>query len=224
MTRPRRTPRTARSSSPAPSERTAPTTAAPAPRCRAEVLAVEDEDTVLVRLRRAPTEEVLRAELAVPGYTPAPGDRVLCDGGPDGWFVLGVLGPARRRTSVPLPSGLVATSRGEAGVELRVAHGDLTLSAAGRIVVRGGTEITIAAPAVRTTAPLIAESAGRRELVAERIVERASDVYRDASGLVQTTAARARTVVEGDHDLHAARTTITSEGDTTIDGERVLLG
>lgn len=77
---------------------------------------------------------------------------------------------------------------------------------------------------MHTTAPLVTESAGRRELVAERVVERATDVYRQVSGLLQTTASRARTLVEGDHDLCAGRTNISSNEDTSIDGKRVLLG
>jgi hypothetical protein len=115
-------------------------------------------------------------------------------------------------------------SNGDAGVELRVAQGDLTLAAAGRILLRAGSEVVTTAEVVRTTASLVVESAGRRELVAERVVERASDVYRQVSGLLQTTAGRARTLVEGDHDLCAGRTSIASDEDTSIDGKRVLLG
>ncbi|MEZ4294661.1 MAG: DUF3540 domain-containing protein [Polyangiaceae bacterium] len=191
---------------------------------RAEVLGIDSEDFVLVRLHRAPTEGVLRAELALPGYSPVPGDRVLVDEGPEGWFVLGALGPARRRVAVPLAAGLIARSNGEAGVELHVAEGDLTLSATGRVVVRAGTEVTTTAASVSTTASQLTESVGRRELTAERVVERAADVYRRATGLVETTAGRARTLVEGDLDLCAGRTSIASEEDTVIDGKRVLLG
>src|SRR5262249_44825637 len=66
---------------------------------RAEALAVVADDHVRVRPRRAPTEEVLRAEIAAVGYVPAAGDRVLVEQGDDAWFVVGALGEARRRTS-----------------------------------------------------------------------------------------------------------------------------
>ena len=212
---------------PARSDRRPPAPAsfpAPAALRRAEVLGVADEDTVLVRLHRATPEEVLRAEIALSSYSPVAGDRVLVAESPDGWFVLGVLGAARRRQPVALPPDLIATSNGASGVELRAARGDLTLSAAGRVVVRAASEVTVTADAVRTTARVIADSAGRRETDAERIVERTANAYRQVSDLLQTTAGRARTMVDGDHDMSAARTTITPDGDTSMDGERVLLG
>jgi hypothetical protein len=84
----------------------APSAPSAAPRSRAglrraEVLGIAGEDTVLVRLHHAATEEVLRAEIAVMGYVPAAGDRVLVEASADGWFVLGVLGAARRRAAAP---------------------------------------------------------------------------------------------------------------------------
>lgn len=194
-------PRAATPSRPAPAPRSAP----PAPLLhRAEVLSVEDDDTVLVRLHAAPTEEVRRAELAVPVYTPAPGDRVLCQQGTDAWFVVGALGPARRRA-------------------VHLAGGTLTLTAP-CVHIRATSEIAVSAEAVRTTAPLIADAAGRRETVAERIVERASDAYRHTSGLTETTAGRARTFVKDLYSVFTRRTTLESTEETAIDGKRVLLG
>ena len=183
----------------APSRRP-PSPAARAGLLRAEVLDPGDGDTVLVRLCRAAMDEVLTAEIALPHYAPAAGDSVLVERGSDGWFVLGALGAARRR----LPS------------ELSVAEGDLTLSAPGRIVLR--------AEVVHTSSSEVLVEAGRSEVRAARLVERAGEAYRHVEGLLETTAGRARTLVRGDHDQHAGRTTITSEDDTLVDGKRVLLG
>jgi Protein of unknown function (DUF3540) len=220
-------------SSPRPDRSRNPAAPAPAPSpgphsytgtLRAEVLDLSGDDAVLVRLHRSTPEEVIRAELAVPHYEPAAGDRVLVTRGEEGWFVLGVLGAARRRPLTHLGPGLTATYREGAGVELRVAEGDLTLVAPGRVTLRAGTEVETVSPTVRIEATSMLVSAGRHELCAERVVERAGDVYRHAEGLVEVTAERARTLVTGDHDLCAGRTTITSDADTIVDGKRVLLG
>ena len=199
------------------SRKTAPAPLAPS-LVRAEVLDVIDDDHVLVRSRRAPTEEVLPAEIAAVGYVPAVGDRVILAPSGEGWLVTGVLGEARRRAH----RGLIATVH-EGGVELRVAEGDLTLSAPGRIVVRAG-EVETAADVVRTTATEVVTRAGRLEIDAGRLVERAGDTYRHVDGLAELQAGRARTLIEGAHQLAAGRTSVTSTEDTVIDGKRVLLG
>src|SRR5262249_42044578 len=98
---------------------------------RAEVIDVADDDNVLVRLGRATTEEVFRAEIAVISYSPEGGDRVLVEQGEDAWFVVGALGAARHRAGPTM--GLTATRDESGGLELRVPHGDLTLAAEGRI-------------------------------------------------------------------------------------------
>ena len=196
---------------------------------RAEVLDVIDPDTVLVRPRKAPTEEVLRAEIAVVGYVPVVGDGVVIERGDDACYVLGALGSARRRRA---PQGdaqsfaegaLIATFTEQGGVELRAREGDLTLSAAGRIVLRAG-EVETSADLVRTTATEIVMQAGRVEVDAGRIVERAGDIYCHVEGLAELQAGRARTLVEGAYQLVAKKTTVASDEDTIIDGKRVLLG
>src|SRR5262245_36155093 len=114
-----------------------PTRARPSPKARptrglsrAAILDVIDADAVPVRAVGSPAEEVVRAELAVPGYLPKTGDRVIIERVDDAWIILGVLGEARLRQAAAL--GLVATATPN-GVELRVASGDLTLAASGRI-------------------------------------------------------------------------------------------
>lgn len=187
---------------------------------RSEVLDVIDDDMVSVRASAAPTAEVLRAEIAVPGYVPEVGDRVLVDHADDGWFVLGVLGDARHRRPA---TELITAVRTEAGVELCVREGDLTLSAPGRVVLRA-TEVVTAAELVQTTASEVVTKAGRVEVEAGRVVERAGDAYRHVKGLAELQAGRARTLVEGAHQLAAKRTSVQSDEDTIIDGKRVLLG
>jgi hypothetical protein len=202
--------------------RTRPKPSAPPARAliRAEILDVIDDDTALVRASGSPTAEVVRAEIAVLGYSPAVGDRVLVERGEDGWFILGILGAARRRSAERDPITLVRT---ETGVEIRVAEGDLTLSALGRVVLRA-SEVETSATLARTTASEVVTSAGRVEVEAKRVVERAGDVYRHVEGLAELQAGRARTLVEGAYQLAAKRTTVQSDEDTIIDGKRVLLG
>lgn len=190
----------------------------------ARVLTVESRDHVLVRLDRKAAEEVLRAEVAVMGYSPCDGDRVLVTVGEDGLHVVGVLGDARRRSSLSLGPNLTVRSVGENAVELLAEVGDLTLSAKGKVILNAGGEVVTEAPKVSTTADEVVERVGRHERTAERIVESAQNVFKNATELLQTTAGRTRTIVEGDCDVHAGRTSIVSTEDTLIDGKRVLLG
>jgi hypothetical protein len=66
--------------------------------------------------------------------------------------------------------------------------------------------------------------AGRIELRADRIIERARDIYRDVEGLLQTRAERMRTLATGAYQLFAKRVNVLAEEDAAVDGKRVLLG
>jgi hypothetical protein len=77
---------------------------------------------------------------------------------------------------------------------------------------------------IATTATEVATNVERYELTANRIVERAVDTFRDATGLLQTRAGRVREIVKGLYSLHSRRTTIASEDETSIDGKKILLG
>ncbi|MBK8258831.1 MAG: DUF3540 domain-containing protein [Polyangiaceae bacterium] len=190
----------------------------------ARVLSVEGPDHVLVRLDRKAAEEVLRAQIAVMGYSACEGDRVLVTPGEEELYVVGVLGDARRRVSASLGPNLTVRSVGENAVELIAEVGDLTLSAKGKVTLNAGVELVTEAPKVSTTANEVVEHVGRHERTAERIVESAQNVFTNVTELLQTTAGRTRTIVEGDCDVHAGRTAIVSSEDTLIDGKRVLLG
>jgi hypothetical protein len=66
--------------------------------------------------------------------------------------------------------------------------------------------------------------AGRIDLRADRIFERARDIYRDVEGLIQTRAERVRTLATGAYQLFAGRVNVLAEEDAAVDGKRVLLG
>jgi len=103
------------------------------------VLGVAAVDEVLIRLHRAPTEEVVRAEVAVMHYDPQPGDVVLVAAQADGVFVMGVLGAARRRAA-------------------HASTGVLVLSAENKVVI-DAPEIEVRAARMETTAVTIIERA-----------------------------------------------------------------
>jgi hypothetical protein len=65
---------------------------------------------------------------------------------------------------------------------------------------------------------------GKIETVAVRIMERAKNVYRQVEELQQTRANRVRTLVEGTYQLNSETTTIKSEKNVNIDGEKIHLG
>ncbi len=178
---------------------------------RAEVVEVVDEDTVLVAVFGAPRvagQEAERADLAVVGYLPQVGDKVLLADAAGGAVVVGVLGAARRR-------GVLRLSETDEGQELKI-EGALTLTAT-TVTLRGQEQVALEAPQVEV-------SAGRYEVAVKRLVERADDAYRHVEGLCEVQAGRARTLVENENDLVAKRTSITSSDDTVVDGKRVLLG
>lgn len=130
--------------------------------------------------------------------------------------------------------------------EVHAPRGDVTFEAAGDVVLRAGAELRLeASQRVHVTAPegeialtrvrfvaeqvatavtAVAHRVEQYELEAGRVVERARDVFRDVQGLVQSRFGRARTVVEESHTLHAKRHVIVSQRETTIDGERILIG
>ncbi|HZF51979.1 MAG TPA: DUF3540 domain-containing protein [Polyangiaceae bacterium] len=86
------------------------------------------------------------------------------------------------------------------------------------------TEGHVLAERIETTAAQIVSTVGRMEVRAERLIERAKDAYRDVDGLLQTRAKRARSIIREAYQLVTERTSLVSKKETSIDGERVLLG
>lgn len=139
---------------------------------------------------------------------------------------------ARRNASsseVRTPSGASAAAEGERLVvrdrqgaivvvydaergtaEIAAPAGDLVLSAPhGKIALRAAE---------------VECEAGRIELRADRIFERARDFYREAEGLLQTRAERVRMLARDTYQLFARRVNVAAEEDAAVDGKRVLLG
>ena len=110
--------------------------------------------------------------------------------------------------------------------ELRIANerGDVVLHAAGNLRLSADGDVEIAGKKLRASADEARFQVGVWELTTERVFERATDVYREVSGLLRTRAGRLRTIVKGAVQLFGQRTEIVSKEDTVIDGERVLLG
>lgn len=75
-----------------------------------------------------------------------------------------------------------------------------------------------------TTAEKIAVRVTDHELTATRVVERATEAFREVKDLLSTRAGRARTEVEGSLTFESGRTQLVSREETTVDGKKILLG
>ena len=105
-------------------------------------------------------------------------------------------------------------------VSLSAPHVEVTSKSARLATSRA----TIFARTIATTAEQIAQKVVKYELTAERIVERTQDAFRDASGLAQMRVGRFRAIVKDVFSMNARRTVLLSKDETTIDGEKILLG
>lgn len=133
--------------------------------------------------------------LAYP-YAPEVGDVLLAIGDED-VYVIGVI-EGRGKTRFEAP----------ADVEIH-ARGRLTLSGARGVKVRG---------------PQVEVEAHKLELIAREAFERFVDVYRLATGTVQTSAQRMRTLVSGASTLQAENIVEQAEKEVRIDGQHINLG
>ncbi len=77
--------------------------------------------------------------------------------------------------------------------------------------------ITLRAPRVRI-------EAGKLEITAERILEKARDVYRWVSEFLHVKSRHMRTAVEKDYQLRAGTATVRAVEDVHIDGRSINLG
>ena len=112
-----------------------------------------------------------------------------------------------------------------------VAPRALRLSAGERIeldapeIIAQGRDVTLAAARrLELEAPEATVEGGRWELRAERVVVRALDLLEQVERLYETRAGSWRRLVRRSAELVAQRTTIRSELETRVDGQRVLLG
>ncbi|MFK7985531.1 MAG: DUF3540 domain-containing protein [Sandaracinaceae bacterium] len=179
--------------------------------------------------------------IAVVGYRPCVGDRVILTRTASSTFVIGVVA-STAGVSVGFEDGAVVLRSSDGEVVLRhdpeagetrlgSGAGDLLLEAPeGTLRLRAESvdieadSIEQRARKVMTVATEVGISADRWDLRVHRIRERAGEVLRQVEGTLTTKSGRLRTIVKGSAKLFAKRTTIRSKQDTAIDGRQVLLG
>lgn len=195
--------------------------------------------------------EIGSVRCAVVGYTPRAGDRVLVQVLADGTaYLTGVL-YAREQSSLRTESGASAElDASQQKLCLRDSSGELVCefdAASGRLLVhtRGSLELAAPAASLEVTAARVGFSADRlelraKELVAEletaswraerwelraaRLAERVRDKLVDVEDALQTRAGRVRSLVNQTWELLSQRTRMVSKENTSIDGEKILLG
>jgi len=191
----------------------------------AEIVDLLEDGGMQVRLLD-PSSTVVQVRLAVQGYRPSVGDRVVAVHDGEQGFVVGVL------------TASSALEVSESGVQLTAYEGDIRVSApAGRIILEAPTleleaeqadvhaeRLSFRAEQMVIRATEMAQHVGRLQTSAQRIVESAVDVYRDVERSAHTRVHHARTIVEDAYQLFSARTTLVSKEDTVIDGKRIHLG
>jgi hypothetical protein len=106
--------------------------------------------------------------------------------------------------------------------ETELESADLQVSAERSRFTSGVAQLV--ARHIQTSADTLVTRVERCELTAERIVERSRDTLREVSDLLQTKSGRVRSFVEGVYAMYTDRTVMVSEQDTSIDGDKVLLG
>jgi hypothetical protein len=84
--------------------------------------------------------------------------------------------------------------------------------------------ISVLARTIATTADRVAAHVEDYDLTADRIRQKARNLLSEVQELAESRLGRARSIVRGTFDLHAERTTVRSERETVVDGERILLG
>lgn len=145
---------------------------------------------------------------------------------------------AKGRLLVRYADGAATIEAASGDLRLSAPSGRVTIDAAEDIVLEAGRElrqraqravlaaddVEVVARAIVTSAERISETASRVERTAHRLIERAHDAFRDVTELSQSRLGRVRTLVRETYSLHTGRTTLVSKDDTSIDGNRILLG
>lgn len=101
-------------------------------------------------------------------------------------------------------------------------------------VLRGAGDLKLEAPdgfidivagrGVRIAAPEVSLRAGKLEIIAQRIVEKARDAYVWIAELFQLKSRRVRASAESTLDLRAQTAYVKAKGDMNIDGRSINLG
>lgn len=212
-----------------------------------EAVVVDEAEPGRLTVRTAEDAALIEARNAVLGYRPTEGDRVVCTPSGRGLaYVTGVLvthahGPELRAGGAVArvedgrlvvrgeDDALLVSFDPEAGVA-RVVSAKVRIEAGEELVLEA-PEVTVKAERLThqvsdlvTEAVRVSTSADRWELRVNRLTERAQRAFRDVEGLFQTRAGSLRSIAREGLSLFSRRTSIRSEKDTAIDGERVFLG
>lgn len=155
--------------------------------------------------------------------------------------------PVTGKTTVVAPGDLALRAGGDLELEakgaVRVKAGDIVELEAGDGAAK--TSFSVGGAIAKLSARVLAVSAeetryvgeilrakiddtwlelSRVESAAERVIERAKNVFREVEDLCQTKAGRSRTVIEGGAFFRAHHASIEAEDEMRIDGSSINLG
>lgn len=117
----------------------------------------------------------------------------------------------------------------EGDLELRAPHGSVRIIAAEGVEVRAEAlrakvgEATVEGRSLRATFERVKTLAGVVETRAERVIEHAKNVFREAEELSQTRAGRLRFVAERAAHILGQRVLVKAREDVKVKGEKVYL-
>jgi hypothetical protein len=114
---------------------------------------------------------------------------------------------------------------GSSNVVLVVQEGDLELRAdRGRVRIVGKEGVELEGKVLSFKAEHLREVVGLLETHAKRILEKATDVYREAEGMSSTRAQQVRIVAGDTFRALAQRLRMKAKADVKVDGEKIYLG
>ncbi len=119
--------------------------------------------------------------------------------------------------------------QGGGQAELKIEPENISLNTAGLQVKATKSQLTTESSElfsrhVVTIAQRVVTRAEHVETEAQQLVEKAREAFSDVQGLLQQRVGRMRTLVDDVLTIRSRRTVMNSTEDTSIDGERILLG
>lgn len=125
-----------------------------------------------------------------------------------------------RTAALETAAGALRLELGPDRAHLKASRADLEAKST-RVAT---AKAVLIARSVSTTAERLVQHVEHYELRATKAVETVRHAFRTVTGLAQSRLGRARTVVRDVYSLHTRRTRLASQQDTTIDGDRIMLG
>jgi len=125
------------------------------------------------------------------------------------------------------PSGKVVIDAGtdlELSARAKTSIHSVELEADADLTHLRSKALDLASGAIQASAQTVVIGVGRWNMTAERVIEKATDVFRNIEGVIETRAGRLRSLIRGATQMRSGTTSITSKEDTSVDGRRVLLG